>query len=661
MSQFKVALAGNPNSGKSTVFNALTGSKQIVGNWAGVTVEKKTGSFSVEGSEFNVIDLPGIYSLSSYSIDEQIARDFLLSENPDIVVAVVDASNLERNLYFVSQLLEMGNRVVIALNMIDVALERNIRINSMMLSKLLKLPVVKMVANQEHGVKKLKKVIAESAHADKNILRIDYGNEVEEVLKKLSIEFDMNSLEDRFYIIRALEGDEFFLDMFGNKNKELLLSETNSLSQILDDDLDEFLIEKRYGYIHGLVKKVLHRTDDIHSKIDFSDKIDRFVTNRFLGIPLFFFVMWAVFQIVFTVGAPVSDIVGSIFDGIAGILRNFLAGHTPELFISFLTDGIIGGLGAILVFVPNIFILFMAISILEDSGYMARAAFVMDKFMSMFGLHGKSFIPMILGFGCSIPGIMAARTLESRKDRILTILVLPLMSCSARFPIYTLFVGIFFKNYRGSIVFSLYLIGIVLAIIMARLFKSMFFKDENTPLIMELPPYHLPNWKLITRYSWYRTSMFIKKAGTVILGGVLVIWLLASLPAGIEYGSENSFIGMLGNIIAPIFKPAGFGFWQASVSLLFGIMAKEVVVGTLGTLYGSFPGGVNAAIANVFNPISAYSFMLMSLIYVPCIAAISAIKQEIGWKWALFNVIYTLFLGWGIAVIFYQVAMILIK
>jgi len=660
MSRFRVALAGNPNSGKSTVFNALTGSKQIVGNWAGVTVERKTGYFIADDNEFEIIDLPGIYSLSSYSIDEQITRDFLLSENPDLVVAVVDASNLERNLYFVSQLLEMGNRVVIALNMIDVALERNIRINSMMLSKLLKLPVVKMVANQEHGIEKLKKTISETVYSDISILNIDYGEEIEKSVNTISRELGVDTQDDKFFIIRALEGDEFFLSIFSDQNKKKIIEEAELLSQELEDDLDAYIIEKRYGYLHGLVKRVLHRIDDIHSKIDFSDKIDQVVINRFLGIPLFFFIMWIVFQIVFTLGEPVAEIINWVFNFVAISLKTALTGHAPELFISFLTDGVIGGVGAILVFVPNIFILFFAISMLEDSGYMARAAFVMDRFMRMLGLHGKSFIPMILGFGCSIPGILATRTLESKKDRILTILVLPLMSCSARFPVYTLFVAIFFKDYRGSIVFSLYLTGIVLAIIMARVFKMMFFKDESTPLILELPPYHFPHGKLILRYSWHRTSMFIKKAGTVILGGVLVIWILASLPVGVEYGSEKSAIGMLGNIIAPIFKPAGFGFWQASIALLFGVLAKEVVVGTLGTLYSSFPGGISSAISTVFSPVSAYSFMLMTLIYVPCIATISVIKQEIGWKWALFNVFYTLLLGWMVSVIFYQIAIIFV-
>ncbi len=398
----------------------------------------------------------------------------------------------------------------------------------------------------------------------------------------------------------------------------------------------------------------------VEQRHQISDRIDRVVTNKLLGIPIFLGLMWFSFQLVFTLGAPLAGFIDSFFGWFGGAVSGVLeAVGSPEWFSSLIADGIISGVGSVLVFLPNILLLFLIIAILEDSGYMARSAFVMDRLMHALGLHGKSFIPMILGFGCNIPGIMATRTLESEKDRILTVLVNPLMSCSARLPIYPLFAGAFFVQRQGLVVFSLYLMGIVLAILVARVFKSIFFKHEVAPLIMELPPYRLPQVKGVLIHMWERGSLFLKKAGTIIIAGVMLIWVLAYFPLDAEYASAQSLIGRLGSFIAPVLKPAGFGFPQAAVALLFGILAKEVVVGTLGTLYGGEGVALKGALLQYFTPLSAYAFMVMSLIYIPCLAAIATIKRETNWKWTGLAVGYSLVLGWVVAGLIYQIGSLL--
>jgi len=375
-----------------------------------------------------------------------------------------------------------------------------------------------------------------------------------------------------------------------------------------------------------------------------------------LGIPLFLFFMYLLFQMVFTLGSPIADLIDGFFGKLAESAKLFFENQNlPGWLGSLVSDGIISGVGSVLVFLPNIMLLFLGISILEDSGYLARAAFVMDRFMHALGLHGKSFIPMLLGFGCNIPGIMATRTLESRKDRILTILVNPLMSCSARLPVYTLFASAFFPKHQGLVVFSLYLLGIVLAIFVAKVFKHIFFKGEVSPLVMELPPYRVPTIRNVLLSMWTRSSLFVKKAGTIIFLAVVLVWLLSSLPLGVEYAGGSSLIGKLGKILAPLFKPAGFGFWQAAVALLFGILAKEVVVGTLGTLYGASEESLKEVLLEQFSPLSAYAFLIMTLIYIPCIASIATIKRETNWKWTALAVSYSLILGWVLSVLFYQI------
>jgi len=654
----KIALAGNPNSGKSTVFNHLTGGHAHVGNWPGVTVEKKEGRFQYKDYDVTVVDLPGIYSLAAHSIDEQIARDFIMKEKPDKVVVIIDASNLERNLYLFIQLLELGANVILNLNMMDIVSNRGVVIDTKKLSHVFGVPIVKTVASKGEGIEELKEAIINESKKTKEPFRIDYGDDIEMEISCLEKILSISGYPSRWVAIRLLEGDKEILQMVkkeGEKIGSQILDIKKRLQKHLGYDLETALVEKRYAFLSGLIKESQSKKYDLIERLDISDRIDRILVNRYLGIPIFLAMMWLLFQFVFTLGGPLSDGIKTLMGWLGQSASHGIENLGGSKWLSsFVSDGIIGGVGSVLVFLPSIMLLFLAIAILEASGYMARAAFVMDRFMHALGLHGKSFIPMLMGFGCNIPGIMATRIMESEKDRILTILVIPLMSCNARLPIYTLFAGALFAENQGWVVFSLYLLGIILAIVVARIFKGSFFKGEVFPLIMELPPYRMPTAKGVLIHMWERGSLFLKKAGTIIFAGVVLIWLLASLPSGVEYASKESLIGQIGSVFAPLLKPAGFGFWQAGVALLFGILAKEVVVGTFGTLYGVGEAGLTSVIQEAFTPLSAYAFMVMSLIYIPCIAAIAAIRRETNWKWALFAVGYSLILGWLLAVGIYQ-------
>jgi len=653
----KIALAGNPNSGKTTVFNHLTGGRQHVGNWPGVTVEKKEGICTHNSHHITVVDLPGIYSLTAYSLDERIARDFLVREKPDAVVAVIDASNLERNLYLVTQLLELGSKVIIDLNMMDMVKSKGIEIDTGKLSAVLGTPIVETVAHKGEGMDELKEAIAKAQTERSDFFTIDYDHDIEAEIKKLQDTLTLPGYPSRWAAVKLLEGDAEVLNAVEDTEiVPLVLESQTKLERHLGYDLETALVERRYAFLSGLVKESTRRKLDLMERLDLSDRIDQILLNRFLGIPVFLAMMWLVFQLVFTLGAPLADWIDAFMGWLAkGVSSGIQGVRGPQWLSSLLSDGIIGGVGSVLVFLPNIMLLFLGIAILEASGYMARAAFVMDRLMHALGLHGKSFIPMLLGFGCNIPGIMATRTLESEKDRILTIMVNPLMSCSARLPIYILFAGAFFPHNQGIVIFSLYLLGIILAVIVARVFKGIFFKGEVAPLIMELPPYRLPTVKGALVLMWERSVLFLRKAGTIIFLGVVLIWCLAFLPFGVEYASQQSLIGKLGSVFAPLLKPAGFGFWQAGVALSFGILAKEVVVGTLGTLYGVEEIGLTGVIQTQFTPLSAYAFMVMALVYIPCLAAIATIKRETNWRWTGLAVGYSLVLGWGLAVLIYQI------
>ncbi|MCF8011921.1 MAG: ferrous iron transport protein B [Clostridiales bacterium] len=665
--QTVIALAGNPNSGKTSIFNNITGGHQHVGNWPGVTVEKKEGKLNYKGKIYNVIDLPGTYSLGAYSEDEVIARDFVLKEKPDVIISVVDASNIERNLYLTTQLLETGANVVVALNMMDEARTREIDINVQKLAEMLGVVVIPTVAVKKEGINELIAQAVQAAGAEKkDPLKINYGKEVEVELGKLEAIIEKHDkltavFPKRWLAVKLLEEDENIYDEVKGYSGTagLIKQQSKSIERLLDvtgEDTESLVADRRYGFISGAAKQAVTRRASTEKRVSISDKIDKILTNRVLGIPVFLLAMWGVFQFTFTFGAPMIGWIEAFFGWFGRIAGSGLAAlNAPDLFVSFIIDGLIGGIGSVLVFIPNIFLLFLAISFLEDSGYMARAAYIMDRFMNSLGLHGKSFIPLVIGFGCNVPAIMAARTLENKRDRMITILITPLMSCGARLPVYVLFVGAFFSAHQGLVIFSLYLLGIILAIIMGKVFKKFLFPGETSPFVMELPPYRIPTLKGTFIHMWERGSAFIKKAGTIIFAVVIIIWFMSVLPPGVEYASRESLVGMLGSLAAPVLAPCGFGTWEAGAALVFGILAKEVVVGTLGVIYGAGEGGLVAAIQQYWTPLSAYAFMVMTLIYVPCAAVIGTIKKETGsWGWTAFTVSYTLILGWTMAFIIFQ-------
>lgn len=651
-----VALAGNPNVGKTSVFNNLTGARQHVGNWPGVTVEKKEGSLIAEGRQVQIVDLPGIYGLGAYSEDEIIARDYILSRAADVVVNVVDASNLERNLYLTLQLVEAGANVVMALNVIDEAQARGINIDAGKLSKVLGVPVIPTVAPKKRGMQELITTAIRSAGEDGKAAKVTYGEEVEKELAKLESLITGRQVPKlnhppRWLALKLLEGDDVVKGWFQNDAAVMdqVGQSSARLEEITGQDAESLIVEGRYGFIAGVVKGTVTRKRTTEERLTVSDKIDRVVTHRVLGIPIFLAAMWAVFQFTFTLGGPLIGYVEVFFEWLGGLAGARIGN---ELLASLVVDGVIGGLGSILVFIPPIFLLFLAISLLEDSGYMARGAYIMDRIMHSLGLHGKSFIPLLVGFGCSVPAVMATRTLENKRDRMITLLIAPLMSCAARLPVYVLFVGVFFTARQGLVIFSLYMLGVVLAILMGFLFKTFLFKGEQSPFVMELPPYRIPTLKGTLIHVWERGYSFIRKAGTIIFGVVVLIWLLSNLPWGAPV--EQTIIGRLGSFMAPIYSPCGFGTWEAAVALFFGILAKEVVVGTLGIVYGVGEEGLGAVLAQYFTPLSAYAFMAMTLLYIPCVATIGAIRREAGWGWTAFAIGYTLALGWVVAVIIYQ-------
>lgn len=668
--EITVALVGNPNSGKTTIFNNLTGARQSVGNWPGVTVEKKEGEITCDGKILRLIDLPGTYNLGAYSEDERIARDFILFERPDIIINVVDATNLERNLYLTFQLLEMGARVVIALNMSDELKVKNININIEKLASLMGIPIVPTVAIHGQGMNELLQEVLREIKKEKehNYPYVDYSEEIENEIRALEHHLLLNPhLENpdscRWLAIKLLEGEfSTFQNVEKNLNIERFIpirdEAVKRLENALGEEVESLIAERRYDFINKLVSQVIIRKETAKDSLSFSDKIDRIVTNRYLGIPLFLLAMWGLFQFTFKLGDPLVGYIEGFFEWLGVMIEPWLISiGTSELSRSFIIDGVIGGLGSVLVFIPHIFLLFLAISLLEDSGYMARAAYIMDRFMHALGLHGKSFIPLLVGFGCNVPAIMATRTLENKRDRLITILISPLMSCSARLPVYLLFAGAFFGARQGMVIFSLYFMGIVLAILMGMVFNKFLIKGESSHFVMELPPYRLPTLKNTFIHVWGRLSSFLRRAGTIIFAVVILVWVLSNLPVGVEFASEESFLGKIGAAIAPLFKPAGFGTWQAAVALLFGLLAKEAVVGTLAIVYGVAESGLGESLlAHPWTPLAAYSFMVMTLIYVPCVAAIGTIKRETNsWKWALFVVAYTLILGWLVAVSIYQV------
>lgn len=659
-----IALVGNPNSGKTTLFNALTGSNQHVGNWPGVTVEKKEGQVKHKDVEIKIVDLPGTYSLGAYSEDEVVARDFILKDKPDLVINVIDATNLERGLYLTSQLLEMGTKVVLALNMMDEARAKNIEIDLDKLSKNLGLPVVATVASKRKGLVELLQTsidYIDSSSKQKTIT--SYGENIDKEIHNILNLLDGSELDypNGWLSVKLLEGDSDIEAYLEENISEDRLQKIKSVIE-KSDDFELAIVDKRYEFVNKIIDNSVFRPEV--EKVTLSDRVDKIITNKYLGLPIFAFIMFLIFQITFVIGSDLlGGYVATLIENFGEYLLTFLESiGAPALLISFLVEGVIGGIGAVFEFIPLIVVLYFFLGILEDTGYMARAAYIMDGVMRAVGLHGKTFIPMLVGFGCNVPGIMATRTLENKKDRMIAMLINPFMSCGAKLPVYLVFIAAFFPDNGGIVLFSLYVLGIVTALILGKIFSKTLFKGESSHFIMELPPYRLPSFRVVVRDMWDKVWDFIHRAGTIIFVVISLLWVLANLPYGVEAYSQESILGQIGTFLSPIFVPAGFGTWQATVSMFSGIAAKEAVVATLGMVYAGVSEGAQlvATLQSVFTPLTALSFMVMILFYTPCAAVLATIKSETrSTKWAIFMAVYTFILGWIAAVVVYQVGSLL--
>lgn len=681
-SQIRVALVGNPNCGKTSIFNLASNSKEHVGNYAGVTVDSKEADFRFHDRDFRLTDLPGTYSLTSFSPDELFVINHLLSEQPDVVLNVVDATNLERNLYLTTQLIDMDVPVVLALNMYDEFRQTGNELDYKMLGSLLGIPIIPTVGIQGKGVDKLfKKIIEVSDGRDKTArhIHIRYDPEIETAIRRLQdILWQMPDFSDRlssrFLAIKLLEKNSSILDFLGLSREagevvELAEKEINRIQKLYHTDIDTLFADARYGFISGALKETLIRHEPVAGERTATTRIDAILTHKWLGFPIFLLFLWVMFQSTFNLGQYPVDWIDNGIHALSAWLQTAMpAGMVKDLVI----DGIIGGVGGVLIFLPNILILFLFISLMEDTGYMARVAFIMDKLMHLIGLHGKSFIPLIMGFGCNVPAILATRTIENRGDRLLTMLILPLMSCSARLPVYILIAGVVFPENAGTVIFLLYLVGIAVSILMALLLRSTLFRKKEAPFVMELPPYRPPKLKAVGKHMWFRSQMYLKKMGGIILVASLVIWALGYFPRSEGTRTEQleqSAIGHIGKAIQPAMAPLGFD-WKMSVAVLSGVSAKEVVVSTMGILYqDGDPGSsqqermMNSRHTGgklfgepVFTRKSAMALMLFVLIYIPCIAVLGAIRKESGsWKWSLFTIVYMTLLAWVVAWIGYQV------
>ncbi|MDR0981447.1 MAG: ferrous iron transport protein B [Methanocalculaceae archaeon] len=644
-----VALAGNPNCGKTTLFNNLTGMRQHVGNWPGKTVaiERKDGKATYDGTTLEIVDLPGTYSLSSRSLEEEIAVEYLITEKPDVVVNIIDAAHLERNLYLTLQLIELGVPIIVALNLNRYADSEGVIIDTKKLSAMLGVPVVRIEAIDNTGKDQLIQEIlggpGPSTHPP------HYGDEVEKHLAELT-----EALPDytRWDIIQNLIHGP--TEDMPAPAKSRIESTKKHLTEMFGTSTQEIFADQRYGYIAGILHDAVHYHKDSGGKNQ-SERIDRFVTNKWLGFPIFLLVMYGVFQIVFTSATPFMDLIETVFGDAAAFVSESLGSGMPDWAVSFLCDGVIGGVGSVVVFLPNILLLFLLLAILEDSGYLARVAVIMDRIMHKIGLHGKSFIPMILGFGCSVPAVMAARTLETERERKLTILMTPYMSCSARLPVFILLVGAFFApQIQGLVMFSIYLLGILVALIVGLIMQKTVMKGESSSFVIEMPPYRIPTVKGVVIHALEHGGLFLRKAGLIIFPAVLLIWLLATLPYGVEYGSSESVIGMIGSAIAPIFVPLGWGIPEAAVAVLMGLLAKETVVASFGTLFGVGEEMLGSTLAGVFTPLSAYSLMVFVLLYMPCLAAMLMVKQETSWRFAAGAAVLMCVVAWIVSCIVYQ-------
>lgn len=658
-----IALLGNPNTGKTSLFNALTDSYEYVGNWSGVTVEKKIGALRNGGK---LVDLPGVYSLNPVSKDETVVSKFLLDDSFDSLINIVDASQLNRSLHLTIQLLEFGRPFIIGLNMTDVAKTRGIHIDVAKMTALLQVPIRSIVARKKEGIAELEENLL-TVHQRKNDDPvIVYDKTLEILIQKI-----VAVLPEELAINRRWAAIQYIDDNPVLKNEIHKFIEAETLNAIVNkhvaeegvnqEQLGRMIRHGRDKFIDRIINEVVIDEQSGHKTL--TEKIDRFVTHPVLGIPTFIALMYLMFMLTFNwLGFPISDFLEGLISGpITSALQIGLTfiGAAPFL-ESMILDGIVAGVGGVLVFVPQIFILFFFISLLEDSGYMARVASVMDRLMQVMGLNGKAFIPMIIGFGCNVPGVMAARTIEQPKERLITILLTPLMSCSARLPVYALFAGAFFAQQQAFVVLSLYILGVILALFMAKLLSKSMLKSEESYFVMELPPYRTPQLLSLWRNTWEKGKGFLRKAGTYIFAGSVLIWLLTYIgPGGIGVDMNDSFLAVIGGWFSPLFAPLGFGTWQASAALVTGFLAKEIVVATMAILYVVPEASMHLALSEAFTPLAAYSFMVFILIYVPCLATVAVIKKETNsMKLTLFSMAYAFILAYGLSLIIYQVGSI---
>ena len=685
----KVALVGNPNCGKTSLFNMASGSHEHVGNYSGVTVDAKEGSFEYGGYRFALIDLPGTYSLTAYSPEELYVRRNLIDDVPDVVVNVVDASNLQRNLYLTTQLIDMNLRVVMALNMYDELTANGDRLDIKQLGYLLGMPIVPTVSRSGEGIEALfDTVIQIYEKSDPHLARhihINHGAEVEQSIDR--IKELISKTEDirykystRYLAIKYLENDkeiEGVVESLGNRDEIIAarFEENNRIRDLLGSGLESSMVDAKYAFVQGALAETYSRSGKRRSG-SVTDRIDAIVTNRWLAFPVFFFLLYLVFDGTFVIGGYPMKWIEWLVSNIGGFVASIMAdGWLKDMIV----DGVIGGVGSVLVFLPNILLLYLFISLMEDSGYMARAAFIMDRLMHKIGLHGKSFIPMIMGFGCNVPAIMATRTIESRKSRLITMLIIPLMSCAGRMPVYILLAGAFFPRHAGLVLLGMYALGIFMAIIAAKVI-SRFFKEDDLPFVMELPPYRIPTAKSIFRHTWEKGRQYLQKMSGIILICSLAIWFLGYFPNHDAYSSvqeqqEHSFIGHIGKAMEPVLEPLGFD-WRMGVGIVAGVGAKELVVSTLGVMYaddepvepaeadsGEGDGGetrLQKALLRSVTPAGALAYMVFILLYFPCIATFIAIRNESrSWKWAIITAVYTIVLAWTAAFITFRIGSLL--
>lgn len=693
-----VALIGNPNCGKTSMFNWASGAKEHVGNYSGVTVDAKTGKMDYKGYQFNIVDLPGTYSLSAYSPEELYVRRYLRDEVPDVVINVVDASNLERNLYLTTELIDMDRSMVIALNMYDELEKSKVEFDYESLARMIGVPMVPTVSKTGRGINELFDTIIEVYEGRNEVVRhvhIGFSKDIEEAVKEIQTELKKEAnlyqqFSARYLSIKFLENDKEVVSMlkvFPDFDRLQALRDrlVSRIEEIHKEDIAATIASSKYGFVSGALRETMSTTEKEEAKS--TSVIDSIVTSRLFGFPIFFFIMWLMFWATFEIGQYPMDWIDSIVRWIGDMVSTYMpAGPIKDMIV----DGIIGGVGGVIVFLPNILILYAFISFMEDSGYMARAAFIMDKVMHKIGLHGKSFIPMVMGFGCNVPAIIATRTIESKSSRLITILITPFMSCGARLPIYLLLVGAFFPEHASLALLGLYALGIVVAVVTAKLMRKFYFKKDETPFVMELPPYRIPTMKATMRHMWAKGKQYLHKMGGVILVASLIIWALSYFPrpsqeqiaqtqtellqehienvdAATVSATENSYLGHIGKFISPIFEPLGFN-WKMTVSLLSGTVAKETVVSTLGVLYNGDADSEDTALSERiqqpnpktgrpdFTPLVSVCFLIFVLLYVPCIATVTAVVKETGsWKYGAFTLCYNTFVAWLLAFIVYQV------